>query len=1029
MTCFSCEKEFDNMEASVCPFCGSLINENKNNFYKYLGPQDSLLGYQRSYKLVLLKYVIEKMDSNGQASVNLVISDIREFYTIRKQKGLIADKDVDERIANIENSSDYDIFTVIKNQPYEVLNAKGFLFLNKNMQGDLVFVLNEDIGLNMSEIEKKNIGKFIDEKLKLYYSKIDCNVMATPENLNDCTTQYISTNKENGWYKSLDESNQEEEILISKLYSENVFMLFVEFCERNNLLKISELHNFDFESLNSVKGLGTGKIQKIKERYMSFLSGTYSTKDSHEKVEIYPFASIDKSNYELPIGTLQILGVNRRIVSQLAKRGYINIEDLANKTQTEVLTDVRQRSFDCFVKVVEKLEFNLEEVFELVLYECMEENSYSIFLKRASGYTLQEIADVQGVTREWVRQIAAKFLNLIKPLIVPIVHNVMKRSEKRYITVQEVLDIYDNDDFDKIMVYSIKNCSEFEYLDFADVFIKKNSDTQDTEMELCKLVDEFVGVGIDLYEKLEDLDELLQVHGFEYVGINEFINLLQKNGYRIYGDYASKGRQSYGYLCSKLVGKYFKNGIKLYDGRDLDGLRQLAFENFGDLGLPAGNRALSARLSEFLVLSDRGMVTAEENIHIDISTVEAIKEFIDNSPNSQLFYIEIFTEFEGLLTMTSNVINYNFLHGVLMLYYPKDYSYSRDYLMKNDCISGISISDRIENIINGSDKPVHKNDIKEKLNGFSDSMIFNAIQTKPELIQWEYNYYNSIYNIHIDAEKKLQLKGILDAILNTHDGYCSDNMLYEAVKRNMPDFIEENSITCAANVYYIANYYFSDYYTFRRPHIALHDIFENCNTKTIALQLLHIDDYFSHEDYLKLIKELNWSDVTAGVVFSDIEKDFVRVSKDLYLRNDRFYLSTENIMSIQNQLDELLSSEDIVSLVNLSDWDMFPEIGLEWNEFLLATIVENYDMGYIIVSPQVRDRRYQKGILVKKEFKVASYAELIAKMMIKQGINHVSENHFLAFLIIYGLTVKVIPKELYSSDYIKYINDEFVVCS
>lgn len=52
----------------------------KNDFFKYIGAEDSLAGYSRSYKLVLYKVFFTLMDGNGIASGYKIAEAFRNFY-------------------------------------------------------------------------------------------------------------------------------------------------------------------------------------------------------------------------------------------------------------------------------------------------------------------------------------------------------------------------------------------------------------------------------------------------------------------------------------------------------------------------------------------------------------------------------------------------------------------------------------------------------------------------------------------------------------------------------------------------------------------------------------------------------------------------------------------------------------------------------------------------------------------------------------------------------------------------------------
>ena len=80
-------------------------SDMKQEFLKYIGSEDGLAGYARSYKLVLYKVFFSLMDGNGMAPGYRVAEAFREFYVDRVRRGLKADIRVDSRIGNINESS------------------------------------------------------------------------------------------------------------------------------------------------------------------------------------------------------------------------------------------------------------------------------------------------------------------------------------------------------------------------------------------------------------------------------------------------------------------------------------------------------------------------------------------------------------------------------------------------------------------------------------------------------------------------------------------------------------------------------------------------------------------------------------------------------------------------------------------------------------------------------------------------------------------------------------------------------------
>ena len=94
---------------------------------------------------------------------------------------------------------------------------------------------------------------------------------------------------------------------------------------------------------------------------------------------------------------------------------------------------------------------------------------------------------------------------------------------------------------------------------------------------------------------------------------------------------------------------------------------------------------------------------------------------------------------------------------------------------------------------------------------------------------------------------------------------------------------------------------------------------------------------------------------------------------------------------------------------------------------LLGSILETYIEEIQVIYSVIKDRRYQKGITVTAKSDLKSYPEIVTYAMISNDIQSMSESQFLSFLVIHGLTRKVIPQELMNSDYVKFENERYIV--
>ena len=753
---------------------------------------------------------------------------------------------------------------------------------------------------------------------------------------------------------------------------------------------------------------------------------------------VQPNVSIDK-----------IFDLSVRSCNVLERAGAFDMLQIATLLRDTELKDIRgagagfsKEMPEIFKRFVNgAYSANQDETNELNVFNLLEDNlkkksdsrDYKVFLRRALGETLQEIADnpddsnQEKITRERVRQIENKFFKANKKLLHDVVE--AKWGDKNFFYADELRELYTTKEYGTILVALMKMSEEYIYLDFADCFVKEEQYCSDIESRVIKLTKEFVGEGINLNDETNSIYEMLLVNGIDFIGPNELVGLLEKAGYRLYDDLVTKGRASYALLCKSIIKEHFPNGIKLNQddnnpGEDLKKLRELAYEKFGDLGIPQGDRAFSARLSSCLVICDRGKAIPEESIQIDQAVLDDIIEYIDSYEVKQIYYSEIFAHFEGVLQMTSNVNNHYFLHGVLMLYYPDQYEYYRDYLVRKDGTGKEeSIADRIKNYICSLNRAVSKTEILSRFPGFSGIMIDNRLNSSSPIIKWGQDYYSCIDIIQYDNDDIYKIRSIITDLINQFDGVISERILFDLVASRMNKFIQANNMKYSMNLYSFCEKIFYEEFDFMHPSIIKKGLIEPLTTKSIVCYLLGNVDRFNYSDYLKITEKMKWSWMGVWNSFKAIEKDYIRITYDEYLLSELLVVDEKTVELIKNQLFMEIDEKGYMSLLDNIDYSEFPDTDYEWNPFVLEGIVKKYIKEIQMIYPENRDRRFSKVFFVRKESGIRSYPELVAYVFKRNDYTSLTESKFMSFLIINGLAIKMIPKEIINSNYFRIEKD------
>lgn len=804
---------------------------------------------------------------------------------------------------------------------------------------------------------------------------------------------------------------------ISDVFYENIFHIFLEYCNTNNLYYMTDLDGFDFSKLKDVKGIGVSKIETIKKKYKK-----YTDSNLDENI----FSQVHPDNFNLSIQTLTLFGISKNIVSSLCDSGISTIKSLVEYGNSN-LYKINSNVYKKIINVLSYYKAPVCEGILLILEEFKKEENYEVVLKRAKGITLTKIGSELNVTRERVRQIEVVKLQKLKIMLDVVLEDIVRKNDYKSCINLNKLELYfkDNDDL-SLMKYTLSVMYKDFYLEFCNKLLINGYSREKVLDRLNGITEYYIKDIVNFTKKMVVITESLYKNNIPYIDIEDLTNYLLLNGYIKKGNYIFKAGISYGLICALIVKTHFRGGIKIHDDNDLSELRRIIKEEFDGLELPDNNRALGTRISYFLVLCDRGCYTVASNIKIPDYLLSEIRDYISNSVESTLFFNDIFVQFKDKLLKSSNIKNRYFLQGILKYFYEDEFIFERDSLTKIGHAKK-SIRELISEFIRDAKRPVHRREIKEHFPGATEVVITNSQISNKDILQWEYNYYIHSDNLNITKDDKDLILASLHGIFDEYKGYCSEQLLYDKVISKSTDLLRRNYINNASNLFYLASNLYKDRFMFRRPHILKDKIGEQeLSSRIIIEKFLFDNGRFSYSDYQNFVTKVKWSIGTAYAVFKDIEKDIVRVSEDEYVVKKEFNLDKKTVDKVFSVIEEQLKNREFVSVGKFSEFSKLPDIGFEWNPFVLSSVVQLYLPDNLrLIVPLVEDRRYVKEIIVFKDFYVDSYEQLVIHIIKKNNLNASTLYHLESVLSSMGLIGRYLPKELYNSKNIFIENDRF----
>lgn len=775
-----------------------------------------------------------------------------------------------------------------------------------------------------------------------------------------------------------------------------------------------------FELFTVLKNKNLSQLKKQQENeYEAY--GKISQGDSQKTKIKKSFITIDESNYNLPVDIFEIFGVKKDVIKKLKNVGIDTLGDLTELKKVEFEQIVTKKNLDSFHKVLRYLKVSLIELTQKVLDEMSGMDRFELLINRAMGRTLNEIGIERNLSRERIRQITKKIEIKLMPFAKEILDLYVK--EKVYVTEQELLDIFSKEEYNYVIVYVCKKVKEYDYLSFAEKYIPYEMNGKKIEKKLEEYVKNDTTGDINIESFREYIEEEAP-----FLEIEDLQMFLRKYKYKIYGDYGIRGKHAYGTLCEKIIARDYQDGINIYNQETLNELTEKVKSEYEDIDIPDNiNAKVSAILRTNLILSGRGKYTTKEHIHIDMNLVNTIKNYIDNSTETRIYYMSLFKMFENVLIIKSNVTNYNFLHGILMFYYPQEYNYSRDYFeKKGNTGTTKSLSEEIKNMIIEKQCPIHIDEIRNRYPGISDAVMKNILAETQDFFVWDYNYYSCKEIIKISNEEKQKLLHTIETLLEKQKGYCSEGALYEEIEGKEYNFVAENNTINSKRVFYLCAYLFKEKFDFNKPHISKKGMFHENIMREIAMYMLGDKELVSYREYMKLGEKLKWSKVTTSSSFVKLQKDLIRINEDEYYQKSAFAMEKGVILEIENLLINQMNN-DMITLESFDSFEMFPEIGFKWNNFLLHSIIEHYGVQLKIIESTSKYRTTEKGIVVYKNSRFNEYVDIVVECLKQEELYEISREKMLQFLKKKKLTCNGIPNELYNTEKIKFKNEVFII--
>jgi hypothetical protein len=450
--------------------------------------------------------------------------------------------------------------------------------------------------------------------------------------------------------------------------------------------------NYVFKVLNVIqdKSFLDVNFDKLKNTY-DFLYAFLSFFSENESIEIFNNEEVLKKSISIFLSEYEEFKLERQTIDRfreaierinpdnrnliikyilpynlskvLEHQGLILLSDLSKLTDEQILVLNNKSSNIC--KLMENFSFSIREVLSKSFIDIVTQKNklgkvlknwkmyLSVLSKRIEGKTLQAVGDQFFISRERVRQIEKKYLEVFNNFYrkkYPNLSNILRSyaNNPNYITPSEIhslIGIYSN-----FFIYLLKICNlpDIAYIEELDIFYFPQDDL-DWYKELLLETARLPSI-ISKEEMEKIIDKMHNIFfDFGYEIPRDFCKKVMVQDYLNNNTFYSKEKLSLAEKYNIILRKYFTEGIHITNESDMEQFKYFYKKDFADDKLPINNRAIVSRISDIAVLCGRGTYKPKQEKYISDKLLEEIYTYIAESPRGIILINTIFYEFEDKL--------------------------------------------------------------------------------------------------------------------------------------------------------------------------------------------------------------------------------------------------------------------------------------------------------------------------------------------------------------------------------------------
>lgn len=416
----------------------------------------------------------------------------------------------------------------------------------------------------------------------------------------------------------------------------------------------------------------------------------------------------------------------------------------------------------------------------------------------------------------------------------------------------------------------------------------------------------------------------------------------------------------------------YPNGMQ-FDSIDLENFRETYCNIIGE-ELELTDKQLMICLCKSGVMY-KGRLFPTEGI-INESAREKLMEYIENSfseGKQVLYYKAIYADLSEVFAYCFNLTDAMMLRPYLEhVCDTEEYFFTDEYISKEKNVK-IDHSTEVEDYILAAGKPLSYEEIYAGLSHVSKDIIYGVIKTSSNIIMNEKEHYFHYGIFEFSSEDADKITDYIKQSIE-EDGYCIWSLVYDRIQKSMPIFIENNAYLSSLGIRNAVARKLSGRFHFdgevichRGETLSMADVYRLYGKHHTP---------FSDDDLYYFSKEVN-----GGVTYFDsLSETAVRVSKNLFISRDEIEFDIE---ATDNAISTYLE-EGYMLIKDIDSFLVFPNVGYEWNEYLLESYLMYFSKKYALVN-NGQSLNNVAGAVVRRESGYDDFADVCSDILAKSG--------------------------------------------